>query len=94
MADQINMSPGGTNTTERVIDRTDGGGMSGLVWAVLILLVLVIGYFLLSGRGDDGAIDNNVNVTPQENSGTAEPEGTTTETETQTETAPGTTTQP
>ncbi len=99
MADQINMSPGGgTNTTtERVIDRTDNGGMSGLVWAILILLILVIGYFLLYGRGDNGTVDNNVNITPQENAGTTQPQdtgGTGTGTQTQTETNPGTTTQP
>ena len=58
---EVETPSGNTHTSHTVVDRHDGGGGAGwLIAIVLILALLIGGYFLLQGQGGEANKDNAI----------------------------------
>ena len=57
---EVETPSGNTHTSHTVVDRDRGGGAGWLIAIVLILALLIGGYFLLQGRGSEANKDNAV----------------------------------
>jgi uncharacterized protein HemX len=57
---EVETPSGNTHTSHTVVDRRDGGGAGWLIAIVLILALLIGGYFLLRGQGSEANKDNAI----------------------------------
>ena len=57
---EVETPSGNTHTSHTVVDRRDGGGAGWLIAIILILALLIGGYFLMRGSGSEANKDNAI----------------------------------